>query len=115
MAKSDGKYQCTGKSFPGFALADVLDHYRTLWARIQSIIHSKLEAKEFLVIEGSALLPELVKNLNSSNVFALWLTASEELLRERIYQSSNYSRKTKEEKYHVWRFRSNDQNNNNGE
>ena len=73
-------------------LTDVLRHYKNLWSAIQSIIESHLAdpTSELLVLEGSALLPELVNTLASDKVVAVWLTGSDDLFKKRIYASSNF-------------------------
>lgn len=73
-------------------LADVLRHYRSLWPKIQSIIQSHLadSGSEILILEGSALLPELVNILAHDDVVAIWLTGSDDCFKKRIYQSSQY-------------------------
>ncbi|MEO0934315.1 MAG: hypothetical protein AAFY21_11360, partial [Cyanobacteria bacterium J06641_2] len=50
------------------------------------------------IIEGSALYPELVKNLVSEkDIRAIFLTGSEQLFRNRIYQESNFNNVGEEE------------------
>ena len=57
-----------------------------------------------MAIEGSALLPELVANLRFDNISSIWLTASNEFLRQRIYQSSQYSTKSPFEQMLIDKF-----------
>ena len=73
-------------------LTDVLRHYKSLWPLIQSIIKSHLanSISGILIMEGSALLPELVNSLVSNKVVPIWLTGSDNFFRKRIYQSSQY-------------------------
>ena len=86
---------------------DVLNHYRkNVWQAIEGIItsHSTDVSSEKMVIEGSALLPELVITLDFDNISSIWLTASNEFLRERIYTTSQYKTKSTYEKMLVDKF-----------
>lgn len=71
----------------------VLLHYRSnVWPIIDAIVKSRLN-NPFdlgLVFEGSAILPELYCMAGYARVSAIWLTAPERLIAERIKQSSNY-------------------------
>ena len=74
-----------------------LNHYSTnVWPRIEDILtdHTTNIPSEQMVIEGSALLPELVANLKFDNISSIWLTASNEFLRQRIYTESQYATKS---------------------
>jgi hypothetical protein len=55
-------------------------------------------------MEGSALLPELLITLNLDNMATIWLTASNEFLRRRIYTASQYETKSAYEKMLVDKF-----------
>ncbi|MBC8160734.1 MAG: hypothetical protein H7Z42_05890 [Roseiflexaceae bacterium] len=72
---------------------DVLSHYKRLWPTIEGIIatHATDEAAERLTLEGSALWPETVATLNLDTVAAIWLTASNCFLQERIYRESQFA------------------------
>ena len=67
-------------------MASVLAHYRALRPRIEAMI-AKPETKS-LVLEGSAVLPEILPP--GPGVSGVWLTASEDLLAERIRRDSGY-------------------------
>jgi 2-phosphoglycerate kinase len=56
------------------------------------------------IIEGSALLPELVNTLNFDNIAPVWLTADNEFLRHRIYLSSQYASKSPFEQMLINKF-----------
>lgn len=87
-------------------IADVLHHYReTVWPLIEAIVtvHTAV-ASDQLVLEGSALLPELVESLNFDNIAAIWLTTSNEFLSRRIYAASDYKSKSDREKIIIDRF-----------
>ena len=85
-------------SLPADALiADVLRHYRdNVWPLITDIVgsHTTDEPADKLVLEGSALLPALVATLDMNNVAAIWLTASNERFKQRIYAESRYTTKS---------------------
>ena len=78
-------------------IVDVLRHYRVnVWPKVEKIIASHINgpSRAGLIIEGSALWPELVATLNFDDIAALWLTASEEVFRQRIRDESLYHSKS---------------------
>ena len=78
-------------------IVDVLHHYRVnVWPKVEEIIASHINdpSQAGLIIEGSALWPELVTTLNFDDIAALWLTASEEVFRQRIRDESLYHSKS---------------------
>ena len=78
-------------------LSDVLRHYRVnVWPKVEEIIASYANdtSSTGVVIEGSAVWPEFVVGLNPDSVTALWLTASRDVLTQRIYGESLYHSKT---------------------
>jgi 2-phosphoglycerate kinase len=88
-------------------ITDVLHHYReNVWSLIKNIVtfHATDASADKLVIEGSALLPELVMTLGFKNISAIWLTASNEFLRRRIYTASQYETKSPYERMLVDKF-----------
>lgn len=60
-------------------VADVLRHYRSMWPDIETMVRSRVidPSTERLMLEGSALWPESVANLNLDEVAAIWLTATD--------------------------------------
>lgn len=66
--------------------------------------HFSDESAGGLVIEGSAILPELAASLDSDSVLAVWLTASDALFERRIYAASQYETKTAREKKMIDKF-----------
>ena len=79
----------------------VLFHYRNnVWPIVNAIVHSRLSNPfDFgLVFEGSAILPDLVSMAKYPRLSAIWLTAPDQLIEERIKQSSNYGISTAAEK-----------------
>ena len=79
----------------------LLQHYRSnVWPIIDAIVHSRLN-NPFdvgLVFEGSGILPELVGAAAYPRVGAVWLTAPEQLIAERIKDSSDYEARTADER-----------------
>jgi 2-phosphoglycerate kinase len=84
----------------------VLRHYRSMWPTIESIVtmHATECSADRLIMEGSALWPESVATLNLPHVAALWLTASNNLLQERIYNASQFGEATAREKMMIQKF-----------
>ena len=88
-------------------LEDVLRHYRTnVWPKIEEVVASHLNdtSTTGIVLEGSALLPELVMNLDIDSIVAVWLTASEEVFRQRIQDESLYRWKSPREQLMIDKF-----------
>ena len=78
-------------------IKDVLHHYRVnVWPKVEEIVASHINhpSRTGLIIEGSALWPELVAPLERDNIAALWLTAKEEVFRQRIHNESQYHSKS---------------------
>ena len=78
-------------------MEDVLRHYwANVWPKVEELIVSYVgdTSVNGLVLEGSALWPEFPTRLDFNRVGALWLTASEETFRQRIYANSRYSTKS---------------------
>jgi hypothetical protein len=71
---------------------DVARHHQRIWPRIKGLItsHATDSSTDRLILEGSALRPEYVARLGLDETAAVWLTASDGLLRERIHQASDY-------------------------
>jgi len=88
-------------------IVDVLHHYRVnLWPKVEKIVASHINDlfRGGLIIEGSALWPELVATLDSENIATLWLTASEEIFRQRIHNESQYHLKSLRERRMIDKF-----------
>ncbi len=86
---------------------DVLRHYRDIvWPLIKDIVayHATDLSTDRLILEGSAILPELVVTLTLNNTVAIWLTASNELFEQRIYSTSQYETKSPREKKMIDKF-----------
>jgi 2-phosphoglycerate kinase len=87
---------------------DVLSHYeKNVLPIVEVIVHSHVSdlSTQCLILEGSALWPGFVANLVSeSGVKAIWLTASDELFRNRIKRESNFCHVCKDEKHLIQKF-----------
>lgn len=91
---------------PDELIDDVLLHYQRLWDRIEALIilHAGDSSTEKLILEGSALWPASVATLKLDHVQAVWLTASDELLRQRIYTSSRFNELTADKRELIEKF-----------
>jgi 2-phosphoglycerate kinase len=86
---------------------DVLGHYRNLvWPAAAALIgHYQRDAtKTGLILEGSALWPDVVTQVISDQVQALWLTASDELIENRIQFNSRYAEQDSQHKLLIDKF-----------
>ena len=86
---------------------DVLFHYRVnVWPKVEAIIASRSNdtSTTGIVLEGSALWPELATSLDFDKVAAVWLTAKEEIFRQRILAGSLYSSKPSRERILIDKF-----------
>jgi 2-phosphoglycerate kinase len=83
-----------------------LRHYRRLWPRIEALVteHATGTDARRLIIEGSGILPDYVAALKIPNTAAVWLTASADALRDRIYSASRFNERTADEKIMVEKF-----------
>lgn len=82
--------------------SDVISHYQK---NVLPQVENKVRFEECLIIEGSAVYPELVKNLVYLNdVKAIWLTAGYRLFRNRIYNQSNFDNVSEDERYLIQKF-----------
>lgn len=88
-------------------VADVLRHYKdNVWPLVERIAAARVSADRGpgLVIEGSALLPELRARLGFDNVGAAWLVTDRELLQRRIHGESGYAAKVAQERALIDKF-----------
>jgi shikimate kinase len=81
-----------------------LRHYERLWPRIQATAAARAADTGAwqLVLEGSGVLPQRAAALKSTA--AVWLTASADVLRDRIYSASRFDELAPEEKAIVEKF-----------
>ncbi len=87
---------------------DVFSHYeKNVLPQVEVIVHSHASdlSTECLILEGSALWPGFVANLVDKNgVKGIWLTAREQLFRNRIFNESNFCNVCKNEKHLIQKF-----------
>jgi 2-phosphoglycerate kinase len=83
-----------------------LHHYQRLWPRIEALVteHATGTDTRRLIMEGSGILPGHVTALKSPNTAAVWLTASADVLRGRIYSASRFHERTAKERIMVEKF-----------
>ncbi len=76
---------------PDELIASVLAHYRRMWPMVRERIEARLaDPAPPLVLEGSALWPELVAELSLPAMRAVWLTADDALFDARIRRESRF-------------------------
>ncbi|MDO1445512.1 hypothetical protein Q0590_04575 [Rhodocytophaga aerolata] len=85
-------------------VADVYAHYEKLWPTISTIIESHIQTSTKIVIEGSALLPHQVSNIQNKKVVAIWLYAGADFLTERIRTASGYHQRVTYEQKLIDKF-----------
>ncbi|MFC8623203.1 AAA family ATPase [Streptomyces anulatus] len=86
-------------------LASVLDHYERLWPRIEELITERARAgAPGLVLEGSALRPDRVARLTVPRTAAVWLTADDTVVRDRVRAAGRYEGATDTERHLMDRF-----------
>jgi shikimate kinase len=81
-----------------------LRHYQRLWPRIEAMAAARATDRgaRRLVLEGSGVLPQHAAALKSAAT--VWLTASADVLRDRIYSASRFDELAPEEKVIVEKF-----------
>jgi 2-phosphoglycerate kinase len=77
---------------PEALIDSVLTHYRGMWPKVRGIIETRASDPHSapLVLEGSALWPELVATLDMPAVRSVWLTADDALFTARIRRESRF-------------------------
>ncbi|MGN9762953.1 AAA family ATPase [Streptomyces sp. SD31] len=86
-------------------IRSVLDHYAHLWPRIEELVTDHATGHgPGLVLEGSALWPARVAGLATPHTRAVWLTADDTTLRERMRTSARYAQLADPERYLVDKF-----------
>jgi 2-phosphoglycerate kinase len=91
---------------PDELIEDVLRHYAAMWPGVRGMIEARAmdPSAARVAFEGSALWPESVAQLHVGDVAALWLTASDDVLRARIHQASGLKRAAGQERAMVEEF-----------
>ena len=88
----------------GELTSEQLRHYQRLWPRVEALAAARATdtSGRRLILEGSGVLPQHAAALK--NTAAIWLTASAEVLRDRIYSASRFDDLAPEEKVIVEKF-----------
>lgn len=82
-------------------MQSVLHHYDSMWdAHVLPLI----ENESGLVLEGSALLPERIAPVLSSDVQAIWLVASDDLIERRIKLEGEYASRDADGRFLIDKF-----------
>lgn len=79
----------------------VLRHYRrNVWPIADAVVRAHLNNPfdPCLVIEGSAILPDMVHAARFERSAAIWLTADADVIRERIRESSRFDLRSQSER-----------------
>jgi 2-phosphoglycerate kinase len=73
-------------------IASVMAHYGRIWPMVRELIETRAAdaGAPTLVLEGSALWPELVAELKLPTVRAVWLTADDAVFDARIRRESRF-------------------------
>ena len=87
-------------------MQDVLRHYREVVRPLLiAAIDSPLNAsRAVMIVEGSAVLPEMIDVLQARRVTSLWLTASHATIRQRIRASSRHATKSTRDQFLIDQF-----------
>ncbi|MFJ1787753.1 hypothetical protein ACIOML_26045 [Streptomyces anulatus] len=86
-------------------LASVIAHYERLWPRIEELITERARAgAPGLVLEGSALWPDHFARLTVPRTAAVWLTADDTVVRDRVRAAGGYEQATDAERHLMDRF-----------
>lgn len=92
---------------PDELVADVLRHYRdNVWPLVRALVaaHAGDASPGRLVLEGSAILPELAAEVMSPHVAVFWLVPSDDCVERRILANSRYTARSPEERILIDRF-----------
>ena len=86
-------------------ISDVMIHYHhNVLPQVRNLVENH-NYNNYLIIEGSALYPSLVKDIISNEkVRGVWLVGSYSLLKNRIFANSNFYNASKEERYLIYKF-----------
>lgn len=86
-------------------LAEVIKHYANQSINIETAVNLSPDAGRGILIEGSAILPEFASQLRLNICCATWLLFDDEnVLRDRIYTSSQYYDRDPFERQLIERF-----------
>nr|PPQ57600.1 hypothetical protein C5F59_13540 [Streptomyces sp. QL37] len=88
-------------------IRSVLDHYDRLWPRVEELITARAAEDSTgpgLVLEGSALWPVPVAELEVPRTAAVWLTADDAVVRARVRSAGHYETATTAEQHLMDQF-----------
>jgi 2-phosphoglycerate kinase len=89
MHKGDYREYCISHS-----VEELLEHaqrsHRALWPAIESVIHEHATWACSAIIEGWALLPDLVARLDLSGVAGVWIEVPESVLEARVRETTAF-------------------------
>ena len=86
-------------------LDDALLAHRALWPAIEAVIRRHLEWAGPAMIEGWALLPNLVRTIASPRLHAAWIGVPEPAMRSRLQAQSGFLRGAADPSLHDRAFR----------
>jgi hypothetical protein len=91
---------------PEALLGSVMRHYEAMWPWVRALIEWRADdpAAGPLVLEGSALLPARVAELQRPDVGAVWLIGDDELLAARIRRESGFETASEAERRLITAF-----------
>ena len=86
-------------------LLNALTHYKqNVLPQVMELVQTH-NPNNHLIIEGSALYPQLVTNIASNkNVRGIWLVGNYALFKNRIFANSNFNSASKEQRYLIYKF-----------
>ncbi len=87
-------------------ISDVVRHYESVWPQVLEAIDQHIAQSDggLLVVEGSAVLPHLAREIIKDGVSMVWITAPRSDLASRIRSESSYDHLPIEERRLVDRF-----------
>jgi 2-phosphoglycerate kinase len=85
---------------------DQLRHYEGMWPVINALVDTYASGRraDRLILEGSGVWPDRVAEMTTAKTAAIWLTASADTVRERIYVASRYAELTAIERVLIDKF-----------
>ncbi|TDX42953.1 hypothetical protein [Orenia marismortui] len=71
-------------------IKETLKYHKEIWKPIKHLIEIHSEWSNPIIIEGWALYPKLLRNIDKSNIKCLWLIAGENVLEKRILDKKEF-------------------------
>lgn len=82
-----------------------LVHYERMWTLVEELVRDALApGRAGLVLEGSGVWPDRVAELPADRVAAVWLTAEDQVLRDRVHRTSRPDDRTPAERLAIEKF-----------